>query len=403
MGKISEFFWNNNLEWLRRWYGISVSGDMYSGHDFVESNGRVFFKVRLKTLLGNNKEGLNELEDGYVDEHLRAADPDDWAIGFVKPMSSKATIIEVLSKDMNDPGAPSISVHSGGISWIEGYDSTERGMEIRMASASSKYEDEYAITRINISVNDSDVMKMRPTLVLPDDSKYYVFFSKANGKKMCRSLYSVDTDGNVTHITDSDVLYGYNEDTVYLGEGTGLFDLDRRSGKMNDLYTTIPEITDFPAYIDANRNELFFYENPGSGHPAECALIGFAIKKQDNGYKVSKERVECPEVFADDRNPVIFDGKRYVWRVTSLWSGYKVFRRDASLKEKFLVEKANETAGTPVVFSTPSSIFIEWGTKDNPKDVRLSYSTNKGLCRMFATNAEAGHPKAIQPEDEDRI
>lgn len=423
MGKTNEFFWNNNLEWLNHWYGISASDEMYCGEDFVESNGRVFFKARLSSLIGSNKEGLDGLDDVCVDENLKKADANDWAVGFVKSMSLKATIIEVLKADMHDKGYPTLSVHTGGISWIDGHDNDDGCCRIRVACASSKYLDDYRVTYRETVINDSSVSGMKPTMILIDKTEEnrimegYVFFADCKDNDKKRKMYSVKND-SLRFITDVDTLYGYNEKVIYLGSEGRLYSVIRKSGEAEDLNDVLEglmrtgiyeessssySIRDSLAYIDSGRNELFFYEKQGAKYPGECALIGLTMQKREDGYHVLKDRIECPEVLPNGNNPVIFDGSRYIWRIKDLWSGYKIFRRDGSLRNKFLVSEEDETSGSSVVFSTPSCIFMEWGIKGEPYDVRLSYTTNKGLCRMFAVNPDEKCLKVIPPEDEDRI
>ncbi len=138
------------------------------------------------------------------------------------------------------------------------------------------------------------------------------------------------------------------------------------------------------AFVDAARDEFFFYEKEKAGHPGESALIGLQYNINRDGAVVSKERIACPDVVADGDNPLIFDGYKYVWRLNSLYKGYKMFRKDGSLREQFIVDRNDEVANSPVVFTSPTLTFVEWEkAADSETGRRLSYSTNKGLCRMF--------------------
>ena len=122
MKRKHEMFWNNNYEWLNTWYGITTDSDRYRGYDFVEANGRVFLKTKMATICGETKQQM---------------------IGFVKPMSDKLTILEVIPEQTLAMNGPSISLSGSHIYWIAEQIRGDNGIELLLAKASVKYSDKY--------------------------------------------------------------------------------------------------------------------------------------------------------------------------------------------------------------------------------------------------------------------
>ena len=397
MKRKHEMFWNNNYEWLNTWYGITTDSDRYRGYDFVEANGRVFLKTKMATICGETKQQM---------------------IGFVKPMSDKLTILEVIPEQTLAMNGPSISLSGSHIYWIAEQIRGDNGIEVLLAKASVKYSDKYKIDHQWLKVkNITSETALQMVLVPHDSVGCESTFLFAGQYDQMNKIFALDHEGNWKEICEYDVLLGYNESFIYIRylddiqrinrSDTSILSISSLSSEIAGLVygddQTVTNIVDKIAYVDAARDELFLYEKQSAKHPGKCALIGIPLNENSFEKLKVKERVSCPEVVANRDNPLVFDGYKYVWRINSLWKGYKVYRKDGSLQEQFLVDESCETKNSPVVFTSPTVIFIEWNS--NPEDISgecLSYSTNKGLCLMFRLDNHSESKDVFQEESEER-
>lgn len=420
MKRKHEMFWNNNYEWLNTWYGIRTDSNRYRGYDFVEANGRVFFKAKLSTIYGEKEQNFSSLKNYLSNEnhHNIQMTSKDWLIGFVKPMSDKLTILDVIPDKTLAINGPSISLSRSHIYWIVEQKRVSDGMELLVANASVKYSDKYKIDHQWLKVENIASETIIQMVLVPHDSvgcERTFLFAKQHGQ--ISKILALDNDGNCIEICEYDVLLGYNENYIYIRYMGDIQRINRSDTSLLSISNLSSEITslvhgdnqmadnfaDEIAYVDAARDELFLYEKKSTKHPGECALIGVPLHMNALEKPTVKERVSCPEVVANRENPLIFDGYKYVWRINSLWKGYKVYRKDGSLQEQFLVNHCCETKNSPVVFTSPTVIFIEWNS--NPDDSLgdcLSYSTNKGLCQMFRLDNHSECKTIFQEEAEDR-
>ncbi len=397
MKRKNAMFLNNNCEWLKIWYGISAVSDRYSGYDVVEANGRVFVKASLSTIIGNGAGSVAELTDATtgIDEKILKATPDDLFIGFVKPTSMKVTILDVISaKETGFAEYPTISCNGDEVTWIDRTDSRGDTLFVTIKSASVKYTENYRISESDISVEQSVLAGRRPQMFLKpysvqndDPLSSYLFAADPDADRRGNVILASDPDGKFSELCTYDRLYGYNEDMIFLGSiEDGIILIDRSNNKITTMNEFPGYGIDDLAYVDAARNEFCFYEEPGCSHPGKCALIGLAYSSFEENAPVTRERFSCPDVVSNFENPLIFDGYKYVWRMNDLWKGYRVFRKDASLRDQFIVDESDERAASSVVFTSPTVIFTEW-------DGSLSYSTNKGLCQMFRLDAKSSGKK----------
>lgn len=420
MKRKHEMFWNNNYEWLNIWYGITTDSDRYRGHDFVEANGRVFFKIKLSTIYGEKEQNFSSLRH-YLN-HNNHKDfqptPDDWLIGFVKPMSDKHTILDVVPGNEMAINGPSISLSGNRIYWIAEQKTTCDGMELLLTSVSVKYSDKYKSDHQWLKVeNIASGMKLQMVLVPHDTEGKESTFLFAEQYSQINKVLALDYDGNYIEISDYDALLGYNENFIYLRYQSDVLRINRsddsllrisdQSSKIMQLvygdYQTVANIVDEIAYVDAARDELFIYERPSVKQPGKCALIGVPLSMYMSDKLKVKERVSCPDVVANRENPLVFDGYKYVWRLNSLWKGFKIYRKDGSLQEQFLVNYRDETKNSPVVFTSPTVIFVEWNSKsDSAFGDCLAYSMNKGLCQMFRLDQSSEDVELFQEESEER-
>ena len=430
MKRKNKFFWNDSYAWLYRWYGITSDSDRYLGHSFVEANGRVFFVAKLCAAFGDEMEGIQRIrERDALDNKVLNASPSDYGVFFVKPMSAKATLIDVLReisfKNAVLESQPILTTFYHGISWIDAVMVEGSDIKIRVAVASARFKEDYAIKVEEYLMREINIPDMKPVFVLLPGDYYskngnmipeYVCFSNCSGERF--SLYKAEADGNVSRICGMSMLFGYNENTIFVEDEGKVLAVERKNGEVTDLgdilkkqikkmvyvEREVPEmLCNAIAFVDSARDEFFFYQNPNVEYPGKCALIGIALSKQDNDYSVIMERVECPDCFSGKDNPLIFDGYSYVWRLNNLWSGYKIFRRDGSLKGQFLVGEDKECAKKPLVFTSPTCVFVEWDSADNNLGRRLSYSTSRGMCQMLALDDGSVALDAFFSEVENRI
>ena len=371
-------FWNNICEWLQAWYGISAVNDCYSGFDCVEANGRVFVKVKASTLPDLDIRGSLQFPDSTINDHI---------IGFVKPTSEKITILDVVESGnsiMTDH--TTLSARKDEVTWIRRFSDNKDKTVIDTITASARISDGYALKKRDVVIGSEIIGNRKPMMVLfpyhhESFEDAFVFAGTCNAATTDMVLLSVSFKGECRQICRYDKLYGYNEKTIFLAEGNKVVIVDRSTGAVRIMDDTE---TSSLAFVDAARDEFFFYEKREAKHPGESALIGLRYDIKGDGTIVSKERIACPDVVSDEDNPLIFDGYKYVWRLNSLHKGFKVFRKDASLREQFIVDRKDESANSPIVFTSPTITFVEWeSTSDTKTGRRLSYSTNKGLCQMF--------------------
>lgn len=402
MKRKSAMFWNNSCEWLKRWYGISAVKELYSGYDFVEANGRVFFKARLSTILDDGVESISNLmtskDAEMLEDKYASATGEDFFVGFIKPTSQKITILDVLPESAAVLAEhPTISTNSSSISWIKDVNVCDDRVTITINNASSQYSDDYNITTSEFVLKDINVNSIKPLMALlsyePKDQFTYVFIQNPSDAENAYSLISVSNEGDTDTVCRYDRLFGYNENTIYLSNGSDIILVDRQNGKATKMDKLADDLN-YLAYVDTARNEFFYYEDNKAKYPGQSALIGMSLSARDGATKVEKERISCPDVVSTPANPLIFDGYKYIWRLNTLWKGYKLFRKDGSLREQFILKQDKETSDSPIVFSSPTVIFVEW-------EGGLAYSTNKGLCLMSELD-DTKQKKLFYPEPEDR-
>lgn len=406
-------FWNNSCQWLKTWYGISAVSERYSGFDFVEANGRVFFKAKLSTIMGSESECITEQMDEKgifeVDDKFLRATNKDFFIGFVKPTSQKATILDVISADDSiTMEHPTISVGKDIVSWIKKQEILDDSVAIEVASASTKYSENYAMSTETVKITIDMLKGRKPVMVMrpygTSDGDVCIFAADMTRQSQEYALLSVSQDGSAKELCLYDKLFGYNDKNIFLARNNDIIIVDRETKEVSILKQCAGYAFDNLAYVDTARNEFFFYEKEGMKHPGKSAFIGLALSFDKGCEVISKERIECPDVVANADNPLIYDGYKYVWRVNSLWNGYKIYRKDGSLREQFIVEGDKEEAKSPTVFSSPTVIFVEWekNVEDESDGRCLSYSTNIGLCQMLLLDDSGRGRDVILPEPEDR-